>query len=84
MLQASPLLESMKVNEIIDPRLENNYVEKEVECMMIAASLCTLPHPEHRPKMSKVFVLLHQLRYPSCPVLFIYALSFSLPSNFSQ
>lgn len=55
MLQASPLLESMKVNEIIDPRLENNYVEKEVKCMMYAASLCILPHAEDRPKMSKVF-----------------------------
>ncbi|XP_024923367.3 inactive protein kinase SELMODRAFT_444075 [Ziziphus jujuba] len=55
---ASPLLESKKANEIIDPRLENNYIEKEVACMMHAASLCILPHPEHRPTMSKVLKIL--------------------------
>lgn len=53
-LQGSPLLESMKINEIIDPRLESNYLKKEVECMMYAASLCISPHPEQRPRMSKV------------------------------
>eukprot|EP00261_Vitis_vinifera_P018762 XP_010648986.1 PREDICTED: uncharacterized protein LOC100256234 [Vitis vinifera] len=31
-----PLLEM----KMIDPRLEDNYVAKEVECMMVAASLC--------------------------------------------
>lgn len=41
---------------MIDPRLEDNYVAKEVECMMVAASLCISPHPEKRPRMSKVFV----------------------------
>lgn len=84
MLQASPLLESMKVNEIIDPRLENNYTEKEVECMMHAVSMCTLPHPEHRPKMSKVFFFSLSLQYPSFSVLLIFytTLSFSLPIYF--
>ena len=54
-LQGSPLLESMKIDQVIDPRLENDYVKKEVECMMIAANLCISPYPEKRPRMSKVF-----------------------------
>ncbi|KAL5540587.1 hypothetical protein UlMin_043536 [Ulmus minor] len=54
----SPLLESMKINEIIDTRLENNYVKNEVECMMYAASLCISPHPDQRPRMSKVLKIL--------------------------
>ncbi|XP_059628718.1 inactive protein kinase SELMODRAFT_444075-like [Cornus florida] len=52
------LLEKKKPNEIIDPRLENNYVEDEVQCMIHAASLCILPHPEQRPRMSKVLRIL--------------------------
>ncbi|POO02985.1 hypothetical protein TorRG33x02_010460 [Trema orientale] len=48
----------MKINEIMDPRLEGNYVKKEVECMMYAASLCISPHPEQRPRMSKVLKIL--------------------------
>ncbi|XP_062084256.1 inactive protein kinase SELMODRAFT_444075-like isoform X2 [Humulus lupulus] len=54
----SPLLESMKIDEVIDSRLERNYEKNEVECMMYAASLCISPHPEQRPRMSKVLKIL--------------------------
>ncbi|KAM6577243.1 hypothetical protein CsatB_029080 [Cannabis sativa] len=54
----SPLLGSMKIDEVIDSRLERNYEKKEVECMMYAASLCISPHPEQRPRMSKVLKIL--------------------------
>ena len=42
---------------MIDPRLQDNYVSKEAECMMHAAILCISPDPEKRPRMSKVFVI---------------------------
>ncbi|RVW45663.1 hypothetical protein CK203_101164 [Vitis vinifera] len=53
-IRGCPLLEM----KMIDPRLEDNYVAKEVECMMVAASLCISPHPEKRPRMSKVLKIL--------------------------
>ncbi|KAJ9542689.1 hypothetical protein OSB04_029195 [Centaurea solstitialis] len=44
--------------EMIDPKLDNKYDEKEAECMMNAASLCISPDPEQRPRMSKVLRIL--------------------------
>ncbi|XP_010245984.1 PREDICTED: inactive protein kinase SELMODRAFT_444075-like [Nelumbo nucifera] len=52
------LLEKKMISELVDPRLEGNYIEKEVECMMHAASFCLSPHPERRPRMSKVLRIL--------------------------
>lgn len=54
MMQGKTLLEKKMVSEIIDPRLDQSYVKKEVECMMYAASLCISPIPEQRSTMSKV------------------------------
>ncbi|KAF5203333.1 Inactive protein kinase [Thalictrum thalictroides] len=48
------LLAKKMLGEIIDPKLEGDYVHKEVEAMLHAASLCISPHPERRPRMSKV------------------------------
>lgn len=48
------LVEEKECAEIIDPKLGNKYDVKEVESMMHAASLCISPHPEQRPRMSKV------------------------------
>ncbi|KAF8388398.1 hypothetical protein HHK36_027066 [Tetracentron sinense] len=53
-----PLLEKKICNEIIDPRLEGNYIDEEVKCLMYAASLCIAPRPEKRPRMSKVLRIL--------------------------
>ncbi|XP_042482407.1 inactive protein kinase SELMODRAFT_444075-like isoform X2 [Macadamia integrifolia] len=50
----SPSLEKKMIN----PCLHGNFMNKEVECMMYAASLCILPHPERRPPMSKVLKIL--------------------------
>ncbi|KAK6911242.1 Serine-threonine/tyrosine-protein kinase, catalytic domain [Dillenia turbinata] len=56
---ARPLLERTKVkSEILDPRLGSIYDEKEVECMMHAASLCISSQPNERPRMSKVLRIL--------------------------
>ncbi|CAN1162509.1 Inactive protein kinase SELMODRAFT_444075 [Linum perenne] len=52
------LLERDGVNEILDPRLQDSYVENEVKSMIYASSLCLSPDPEMRPKMSKVLKIL--------------------------
>ncbi|KAF5948207.1 hypothetical protein HYC85_014164 [Camellia sinensis] len=57
-LEGSSLLEKKIYNEIIDARLENNYVEKEAECMFQAAILCISPHPKRRPRISEVLKIL--------------------------
>ncbi|KAL1827077.1 hypothetical protein ACET3Z_005489 [Daucus carota] len=51
-------LESKVPSEIVDPRLDHNFVEKEVECMIQAASLCISPDPDQRPRMSEVLKIL--------------------------
>ncbi|KAK6915261.1 LOW QUALITY PROTEIN: Protein kinase domain [Dillenia turbinata] len=53
------LLERTKIKKkILDPRLGTNYDEKEVECMMHAASLCISSQPNERSIMSKVLRIL--------------------------
>ncbi|KAF9605134.1 hypothetical protein IFM89_014125 [Coptis chinensis] len=52
------LLEKKMLTEIIDPRLESDYNEQEVESMLRSASLCISPDPERRPTMSKVLRIL--------------------------
>ncbi|KAJ4954298.1 hypothetical protein NE237_011081 [Protea cynaroides] len=52
--KGSPFLEKKMIN----PCLDGNFMNNEVECMMYAASLCILPHPERRPPMSKVLKIL--------------------------
>ncbi|GJU80577.1 inactive protein kinase-like protein [Tanacetum coccineum] len=52
------LVEGKVCAETIDSKLENKYDAKEVEYMMHAASLCISPHPEQRPRMSKVLRIL--------------------------
>ncbi|XP_039122593.1 inactive protein kinase SELMODRAFT_444075-like [Dioscorea cayenensis subsp. rotundata] len=55
---ARPLMEMNMIHELIDPRLNGNYVKWEVECMIYASSLCLLSDPEMRPRMSKVLRIL--------------------------
>lgn len=52
--QARPLLEEYAIDELVDPRLENQYSEQEVYCMLHAASLCIRRDPQTRPRMSQV------------------------------
>lgn len=52
--QARPLLEEYAIEELVDPRLENQYSEQEVYCMLHAASLCIRRDPQSRPRMSQV------------------------------
>ncbi|XP_020584510.1 inactive protein kinase SELMODRAFT_444075-like isoform X2 [Phalaenopsis equestris] len=55
---ARPLLEEYAIDELIDPRLVNRYLEHEVVCMLHAASLCIQRDPQARPKMSQVLRIL--------------------------
>ncbi|CAA7016793.1 unnamed protein product [Microthlaspi erraticum] len=55
---ARPLLEEYAVEELIDPRLGNRFVESEVICMLHAASLCIRRDPHLRPRMSQVLRIL--------------------------
>ncbi|KAJ0263980.1 hypothetical protein HA466_0024170 [Hirschfeldia incana] len=55
---ARPLLEEYAVEELIDPRLGDRFVESEVICMLHAASLCIRRDPQLRPRMSQVLRIL--------------------------
>ncbi|KAG7997573.1 hypothetical protein I3843_01G218000 [Carya illinoinensis] len=65
---ARPLLEEYAIQELIDPRLGNNYSENEVYCMLHAASLCIRRDPHYRPRMSQVLRILEgdMIMDPSC------------------
>ncbi|CAN6887061.1 unnamed protein product [Brassica oleracea] len=55
---ARPLLEEYAVEELIDPKLGDCFVESEVICMLHAASLCIRRDPHLRPRMSQVLRIL--------------------------
>ncbi|XP_057729038.1 protein kinase STUNTED [Arachis stenosperma] len=56
---ASPLLDSGKVLQLLDPTLGDNYDHEEMERMVLAATLCLRRAPRARPKMSLISKLLH-------------------------
>uniref|UniRef100_A0A7N0ZXB2 Protein kinase domain-containing protein n=1 Tax=Kalanchoe fedtschenkoi TaxID=63787 RepID=A0A7N0ZXB2_KALFE len=55
---ARPLLEEYAMDDLIDPRLGENYSEQEVYCMLHAASLCLRRDSHIRPRMSQVLRIL--------------------------
>ncbi|KAJ4715571.1 Receptor-like kinase [Melia azedarach] len=52
------LLKEKKLEMLVDPDLQNNYVESEVEQLIQVALLCTQSSPMERPKMSEVVRML--------------------------
>ncbi|KAK6922944.1 Leucine rich repeat 4 [Dillenia turbinata] len=52
------LLKEKKLDMLVDPDLQNNYVEAEVEQLIQVALLCTQGSPMERPKMSEVVRML--------------------------
>ncbi|CAL9160983.1 unnamed protein product [Musa hybrid cultivar] len=52
------LLKEKKLEMLIDPDLQNNYVGSEVESLIQVALLCTQGSPMERPKMSEVVRML--------------------------
>ncbi|KAI4375149.1 hypothetical protein MLD38_013053 [Melastoma candidum] len=55
---ATPILDSGKVVELLDPSLGSNYHEDQMERMVLAAMLCVRRTPKARPQMSQVVKLL--------------------------
>lgn len=49
------------IEELIDPRLVNDFVHKQVKSVMHAAELCLSPVPDQRPRMSQVSFLSESL-----------------------
>ncbi|KAH7656280.1 Non-specific serine/threonine protein kinase protein [Dioscorea alata] len=56
--EVKQLLNEKMLDNIVDPKLRNNYVKEEVESLIQIALLCTQDKPEHRPKMSEVVRML--------------------------
>ncbi|GLT44815.1 hypothetical protein SLA2020_186920 [Shorea laevis] len=52
------LLNEKKLEMLVDPDLQNKYVESEVEQLIQVAMLCTQDSPKDRPKMSEVVTML--------------------------
>ncbi|KAG6489386.1 hypothetical protein ZIOFF_050655 [Zingiber officinale] len=52
------LLKEKKLEMLVDPDLQNDYVEAEVESLIQVALLCTQGSPIERPKMSEVVRML--------------------------
>ncbi|KAH7846039.1 hypothetical protein Vadar_009035 [Vaccinium darrowii] len=52
------LLKEKKLEMLVDPDLQNNYVEPQVEQLIQVALLCTQGSPMDRPKMSEVVRML--------------------------
>lgn len=52
------LLRERRLDMLVDPDLQNNYVEAEVEQLIQVALLCTQGSPMDRPKMSEVVRML--------------------------
>ncbi|KAE8656253.1 Proline-rich receptor-like protein kinase PERK12 [Hibiscus syriacus] len=55
---ARSLLEEYAIDELVDPRLEDRYSEREVYRMLHAASLCIRRDPHSRPRMTQVLRIL--------------------------
>ncbi|XWS33405.1 hypothetical protein CRYUN_Cryun22dG0079600 [Craigia yunnanensis] len=55
---AKPLLESNKVKELVDPRLEDNYDQTEMKRAMLTASMCISHLATMRPSMTRVLLQL--------------------------
>lgn len=55
---AKPLLESSRIDELVDPRLKETYDSQEMQTMVLAASLCVQSSALCRPSMGQVLELL--------------------------
>ncbi|PKA46957.1 Receptor-like cytosolic serine/threonine-protein kinase RBK1 [Apostasia shenzhenica] len=55
---AKPILQSGKLDELVDPLLGDNYNKNEMERMSLAASLCVRHAPQARPCISLILKLL--------------------------
>lgn len=54
MFQAMPLIETLALEELVDPRLQDSYSTYELYLMAKVAHLCTQAKPSMRPTMGEV------------------------------
>lgn len=52
------MLESSRIEDLVDPKLVGNYDEKEMQCIAMVANLCIQHSPICRPNMSQVIILI--------------------------
>lgn len=57
-IQVKGLLKDKRLETLVDPDLQGDYIEDEVEQLIQVALLCTLGSPMERPKMSEVVRML--------------------------
>lgn len=57
--QALPLIESLALRELADPRLEDLCSTSEMYHMARTAYACIQTEPEMRPSMAEVLIVLH-------------------------
>jgi brassinosteroid insensitive 1-associated receptor kinase 1 len=57
-IQVKGLLKDKKLETLVDPDLQGEYVEDQVEQLIQVALLCTQGSPMERPKMSEVVRML--------------------------
>ncbi|XP_021894185.1 receptor-like cytosolic serine/threonine-protein kinase RBK2 [Carica papaya] len=62
-LWAKPLLDDNDIKELVDPSLGDNYDLKEMDRVVLTASLCIEHSPILRPRMSQVVILLRGDEY---------------------
>lgn len=56
LLQAKPLLKKNNVRELVDPSLGDDYNNRQLNLMLLAASLCIQQSSIRRPSMSQVAI----------------------------
>ena len=54
----SHAIDNEEFESLVDPRLEKNYVESEMLCMIEAAAACVRHSSSKRPRMGQVIFLL--------------------------
>lgn len=58
LVQVKGLLKERRLEMLVDPDLQTNYIDVEVESLIQVALLCTQGSPTERPKMSEVVRML--------------------------
>lgn len=59
--QALPLIETLSLQELVDPRLGDSYNMGELYHMARTAHACIQTEPEMRPSMAEVLIFLSSL-----------------------
>lgn len=80
MWQAKPLLKKNRIRELIDPSLGDAFDTRQMNLVLLVASLCIHQSSIRRPSMRQACSFLVYLVYVSCFSVYIYynCLSFEI------